>query len=42
MARIHDNVVVKRVLPPFILRKTLDGKVRFRKSPIVFLEDRSC
>ncbi|KAM7438635.1 hypothetical protein ABFA07_011893 [Porites harrisoni] len=26
MARIHDNVVVKRVLPPFILRKTLDGK----------------
>ena len=35
MVKTHDNVVVKRVLTPFILRKTLDGKVRFRKSPMV-------
>ena len=36
MARIHDNVVVKRVLPPFILRKTLDAKVRSRR-PIMLI-----
>ena len=39
MAGTHDNGIVKRVLPPFIPRKTLDGKVRFQKSLVyVFIK----